>query len=389
MIREVFGTKIITFQSESQLEEIIKFAAEQISQGKLVAFPTDTVYGLGTNAFDQSAVEKIFQVKGRSWKKPLAILIADFRQVNLLRAEVTPVAQKLMERFWPGPLTLILKSSLPLSRINLNQSIGVRMPNSELVRKLITQAGCPIVATSANLSGHTSSISGEETIQELAGRIDLIIDAGVIVKGMESTVLDVTVFPPRLFRAGKLEAEEIIKVIGKLDYGTPERNNSKTKKILLVCTGNTCRSAIAEGLMKRMLSRRGIVGLEIISAGISATYGREPDPLAVLAMNEEDVNISSHRSRPLTLDLVQEADLILTMTESHRSYILSRMPQARSKVFLLKEFAGIEDGNPNINDPCGSSLGNYLSCAGEIKQSLLRAWDRILKWLEIQTPADL
>jgi len=389
LIREVYGTKVITLENGNHLEEIIKFAAEQIAQGKLVAFPTDTVYGLGTNAFNQGAVEKIFQVKGRSWKKPLAILIADFSQINLLRAEVTQVAHELMERFWPGPLTLILKSSLPFPKINVNQNIGVRMPNSYLVRKLITQSGCLIAATSANLSGHISSTSGEETIKELAGKIDLIIDFGVIAKGMESTVLDVTVYPPRLLRAGKLEEGEIIKVTGKLDYGTPERSDFGTKKILLVCTGNTCRSAIAEGLMKRMVSQRGIVGLEVISAGISASYGREPDPLAVLAMNEEDVDISSHRSQPLTLDLVQEADLILTMTESHRSYILSRMPQIRSKVFLLKEFAGIDDGNPNINDPCGSFLGNYLSCAGEIKQALLRSWERILKWLEIQIPGDL
>lgn len=380
MTREFLGTKIITIQTDSALEEITKSAGGLINQGKLVAFPTDTVYGLGTNAFNQKAVEKIFLVKGRNWRKPLAVLISDLSQLPLLKVEINKKAQKLIPKFWPGPLTLIMRSNFFLPGVNVGQTIGVRLPNSDLVRKLIDLTGFPIAATSANLSGHLSPTSGEEVISDLAGKIDLIINAGFI-PGIESTVLDVTVTPPRLLREGKIRRDEIMKVIGELDNSLPVKDNLVVKKILFVCTGNTCRSAIAEGLMKRILSQKEIIGLQVLSAGTSASFGKEADSLAVLALKEEEVDLSSHRSQPLAADLMHKADLILTMTEKHRNEILSWFPEIRSKVFLLKQFAGIDDDNPNIYDPCTGTLGDYLSCVGEIKQALLQSLDQILNWL--------
>ena len=380
MTREILGTQIFTIQKDGPLEKITKSARDLINQGKLVAFPTDTVYGLGTNAFIQKAVEKIFQVKGRDWRKPLAVLIGDLSQLSLLKVEINERAQKLIQKFWPGPLTLIMKSDFYLPGVNVGQTIGVRLPNSELVRKLTYRTGFPIAATSANLSGHLSPTSGEEVIRDLAGKIDLIINAGFI-PGMESTVLDVTVTPPHLLREGKIRRDEIMEVIGELNNILPVKNNLVPRKILFVCTGNTCRSAIAEGLMKRILSQQEIVGLQVLSAGTSASFGKEADSLAVLALKEEEVDLSSHRSQPLAPELMRKADLILTMTEKHRNEILSWFPEIRSKVFLLKQFAGIDDGNPNIYDPCTGTLGDYLSCVGEIKQALLHSLDQMLNWL--------
>ena len=195
--------------------EDIKAAGEVLKQGGIVAFPTDTVYGLGAAFDDEKAVRKIFAAKGREEKKPLSILVADSAQVELLSeiksGEMAQKAERLMEKYWPGALTLILrkKPGIPDAVTAGGETIGIRMPDMELTRELIRAAGKPLAAPSANTSGKRSSVSAREVLEDLDGKIDMVIDGGTCPVGVASTVVDMTGETPVILREGVITAEMI------------------------------------------------------------------------------------------------------------------------------------------------------------------------------------
>ena len=195
--------------------EDIKAAGEVLKQGGIVAFPTDTVYGLGAVFDDEKAVRKIFAAKGREEKKPLSILVADSAQVELLSeiksGEMAQKAERLMEKYWPGALTLILrkKPGIPDAVTAGGETIGIRMPDMELTRELIRAAGKPLAAPSANTSGKRSSVSAREVLEDLDGKIDMVIDGGTCPVGVASTVVDMTGETPVILREGVITAEMI------------------------------------------------------------------------------------------------------------------------------------------------------------------------------------
>ena len=195
--------------------EDIKAAGEVLKQGGIVAFPTDTVYGLGAVFDDEKAVRKIFAAKGREEKKPLSILVADSAQVELLSeiksGEMAQKAERLMKKFWPGALTLIFqkKPGIPDAVTAGGETIGIRMPDMELTRELIRAAGKPLAAPSANTSGKRSSVSAREVLEDLDGKIDIVIDGGTCPVGVASTVVDMTGETPVILREGVITAEMI------------------------------------------------------------------------------------------------------------------------------------------------------------------------------------
>ena len=196
----------------------IKIAAKFIREGKLVAFPTETVYGLGTDALNEKAVRRIFEAKGRPADNPLIVHIADFEQIYELAREVPREAEILAEYFWPGPLTMVLpkKSNVPRVTTGGIDTVAIRMPAHEIALGLIRASGRPIAAPSANISGKPSPTLAEHVVDDLYGRIECIIDGGEVKIGVESTVLDLTTKPPTLLRPGGLPLEEIEKIIGKV-----------------------------------------------------------------------------------------------------------------------------------------------------------------------------
>ena len=200
------------------VNENIEAAGAILRAGGVVAFPTDTVYGLGAIFSDAEAVRKIFRAKGRPENKPLSILVSDEKQVQLLAETVSCEAEKLMKEFWPGALTLIFRkkqsAGIPDEVTAGGDTIGVRMPDSEIAVRVIREAGLPLAAPSANLSGQRSASNAEEVIGDLNGRIDLIIDGGDCPVGISSTVLDVSGEKIRILREGTITAEMIEKVIG-------------------------------------------------------------------------------------------------------------------------------------------------------------------------------
>ncbi len=198
--------------------KLIVEAAQLIRKGKLVAFPTETVYGLGADALNSDAVAKIFRAKGRPADNPLIVHIANQSQLTTLVSKVPAVAFRLMDLFWPGPLTLIFKKSAcvpSLVTASLN-TVAVRMPHHPVALALIRDAKTPIAAPSANLSGRPSPTSADHVKEDLFGKIDLILDGGETSIGVESTVLDITKKTPVLLRPGGVTTEDLESVIGPI-----------------------------------------------------------------------------------------------------------------------------------------------------------------------------
>jgi L-threonylcarbamoyladenylate synthase len=202
-------------QSCSQIVD----AAKLLRQGEVVAFPTETVYGLGANALSDQAVEKIFLAKGRPSDNPLIVHIGELAQLEMVAQEVPPKAEQLIEAFWPGPLTLILpKTDRVASLVTAGlATVGVRMPDHPAALALIREAGLPLAAPSANRSGRPSPTTADHVLADLNGRIAGILDGGSTGVGVESTVLDVTVEPAVILRPGGITLEQIQAVIGEVE----------------------------------------------------------------------------------------------------------------------------------------------------------------------------
>lgn len=198
-------------------EKKIKVAARLILEGKLVAFPTETVYGLGADALNEGAVRRIFEAKGRPADNPLIIHIASIDDLEKVAREVPEKAKLLAERFWPGPLTLVLpkREEVPLVTTGGLDTVAVRMPAHPIALALI-RASTPLAAPSANISGKPSPTSAEHVIDDFYGKIEGIIDGGETWVGVESTVVDLTEEPPVLLRPGGIPLEELEKVIGPI-----------------------------------------------------------------------------------------------------------------------------------------------------------------------------
>ncbi|MGB9813974.1 MAG: L-threonylcarbamoyladenylate synthase [Thermovenabulum sp.] len=196
----------------------IRIAAEIIKKGGLVAFPTETVYGLGANALDEKAAIKIFEAKKRPQDNPLIVHIQDIKELYLLVKEVPQKAYSLIEKFWPGPLTLIFEKSerVPNGTTGGLDTVAVRMPDHRVARLLIRESGVPIAAPSANLSGKPSPTNAQDVMEDMKGRIDAVIDGGDSKFGVESTVLDLTGDIPIILRPGGITKEELEEVLGRV-----------------------------------------------------------------------------------------------------------------------------------------------------------------------------
>jgi L-threonylcarbamoyladenylate synthase len=191
--------------------EALGQAAGFLRDGGLVALPTETVYGLGANALDKTAVERIFKAKGRPAWDPVIVHIAGLGMLEGLVAEIPEAARLLMKAFWPGPLTLLLKRTarVPDAVTAGRPLVGVRMPAHPVALELIRRAGVPVAAPSANRFGHTSPTTAAHVLEDLDGRIDVVLDAGATAQGLESTVVDVCQSPMVIYRPGAVTAEQI------------------------------------------------------------------------------------------------------------------------------------------------------------------------------------
>lgn len=247
-------------------EKTLAMAADILRAGGLVAFPTETVYGLGARAYDASAALRIYKAKGRPSNNPLIVHVADEAMLADVVKRVTPLAHRLMDAFWPGPLTLILEKSsrVPAAVTAGGRTVAVRCPGHPAARALIRALGEPIAAPSANLSGRPSPTTAAHVLRDLRGRVALILDGGPCLKGLESAIVDARGSRPVMLRHGTLTAESISRAAGAplrvpggtspLSPGTKHRHYAPSCRVILVPPA--------------MVRRGALTGLSVSGAGL-------------------------------------------------------------------------------------------------------------------------
>lgn len=211
------NTKVIKIDADNIDVSLIEEAGNLIEKGELVAFPTETVYGLGGDALDPDASMKIYSAKGRPSDNPLIVHISDFSDMNRLSDNIPDDAKKLSDAFWPGPLTMIVEKSdaVPDATTGGMNTVAVRMPNHKIALELIRRSGCLIAAPSANTSGRPSPSEAKHVIEDLSGKIAMIIDGGSVGIGIESTIIDLTEDVPMVLRPGYITPQMLSDVLGK------------------------------------------------------------------------------------------------------------------------------------------------------------------------------
>ena len=210
-------TKIIKIDQDNLDHKLMQEAGDLIAAGELVAFPTETVYGLGGDALDPEASKKIYSAKGRPSDNPLIVHISDFSDLERIAKTVPEDARKLSDAFWPGPLTMIVEKgdAVPYATTGGMDTVAVRMPNHPIALDLIRRSGCLIAAPSANTSGRPSPTEAAHVAEDLSGKIAMIIDGGPVGIGIESTIIDLTEDTPMVLRPGYITPQMLSKVLGK------------------------------------------------------------------------------------------------------------------------------------------------------------------------------
>jgi L-threonylcarbamoyladenylate synthase len=211
-------TEILSTHTPELFQKAVRRAAELLRAGEVVALPTETVYGLAANALDEKAVAKIFQIKGRPANNPIIVHVAGIEMAKSCAENFPVIAEKLAKSFWPGPLTIVLPRAREIPEIVTagGETVGIRWPSHPFIQAVIRECDFPLAAPSANLSNHVSPTNAEHVRKSLSGKIPLIVDGGQSQVGIESTVLDLTVSPPRILRPGMIHAESLAAVCGEV-----------------------------------------------------------------------------------------------------------------------------------------------------------------------------
>ena len=244
-------TEYVDLRDGKDVKEGLYKAAEIIKTGGLVAFPTETVYGLGANGLDENAVPKIYEAKGRPSDNPLILHISEFDEIKNIVKEIPDVAFVLADEFWPGPLTMVFKKSdiVPYRTTGGLESVAVRMPSNRIARELIKTAGVPVAAPSANSSGRPSPTKADHVLCDLDGKIDMVIDGGTVDIGLESTIVDVTGEVPVILRPGFITEEMLSEAIGRVKTDDAVKNLRQDKDIKPKAPGMKYRHYAPQGKM--------------------------------------------------------------------------------------------------------------------------------------------
>ena len=274
-------TEYVDLREGKDIKEGVKKAAEIIKRGGLVAFPTETVYGLGANGLDENAVPKIYEAKGRPSDNPLILHISKLDEIEDIVKEIPKSALILAEEFWPGPLTMVFKKSerIPYRTTGGLESVAIRMPSNKIARELIEAAGVPIAAPSANSSGRPSPTKASHVIFDLDGKIDMVIDGGEVDIGIESTIVDVTGEVPVILRPGFITEKMLSEAIGRVEIDEVVKSLSPDKDLKPKAPGMKYRHYAPRGKMTIYKGSHSKV-VERINEEISKLEGKKTGVLA-------------------------------------------------------------------------------------------------------------
>ncbi len=362
-------TKRIKINIENIDSGAIKEAGAIVDSGGLVAFPTETVYGIAARVKDDT-LSKLNIVKGRPENKHYTLHIAESNDVLKYVPNIPLRARKLIQNAWPGPLTLIFALEPDDTKIQQTKlgkdtfsalykdgTIGIRCPDNAIATALLREIKCPVVAPSANISNQPPAVNTDQVLEQLDGKIDMVLDAGQCKFQKSSTVA-------RIDNRG-------IEILREGAYSKTDLDMLSQIKVLFVCTGNTCRSPIAEGAFKKYLAEKlnfkvdelEQMGYKVSSAGIIGSSGHPATSEAVTACAAQGIDIKNHRNRGLSRELIEESDFIFTMEKIHLMRTLSLAPEAKNRCLLLA-------GNKEIPDPIGQPQRVYDNCVKVITKAV-------------------
>lgn len=359
-------TKVIKIDADNIDTAAIKEAAGAIDTGDMVVFPTETVYGIGCRVSNDT-LARLNRLKGRAQDKYYTLHIAKPSDVIKYVPAMGLRAKKLIKNAWPGPLTIVFeldesnterqKADLPqevFENLYRDNTIGIRCPDNSVASMLLSKTTREVVAPSANVSGQAPAFDAGQVIEHFAGQLEMVIDGGVCKYGKSSTVA----------RIGNPKAKGRLEILRQGVYSQAQVLEMAKVTILFVCTGNSCRSPMAEGLYRKYLAEKlGCTldrleekGYIITSAGTLGMVGFPATIEAVRSCAAKGVDISSHRSTALSRWLIEQSDVVFVMTKGHREAVIEISHDSADKCFLLAEDA-------DIPDPIGQSQVFYDDCA--------------------------